>query len=102
MFSVNYRVTLGRTMFTFLIQKSEKQRKVLRVCLENLPMGGPLGNQTFLYAAHLRKVSLPSGPPYGKFFQTILKNFRKKKKKNIYILTTEVQMPLFPINLKCP
>ena len=40
MFSVNTRVTLGRITFTILIQKSEKQWKVLRVCLENLPMGG--------------------------------------------------------------
>ena len=34
MFSVNPRVTLGRIIFTILIKKSEKQCKVLRVCLE--------------------------------------------------------------------
>ena len=39
MFRVNPRVTLGLVFFTVLIQKSEKQWKVLRDCLENLPTG---------------------------------------------------------------
>ena len=33
--------TLGRIIFTISIQKSEKQRKVLRVFWKNLPMKGP-------------------------------------------------------------
>ena len=33
MFSVNPRATLGRIFISILIQKSEKQLKVLRVCL---------------------------------------------------------------------
>ena len=47
MFRVNPRVTLGLVFFTVLIQKSEKQWKVLRDRLTNLPMGIPLGHQTF-------------------------------------------------------
>ena len=46
MFNVNPRVNLYRIILTVLFQKSEKQWKVLGVCLENLPMGGPSGNQT--------------------------------------------------------
>ena len=33
--------------FTVLIKKSEKQLKVLRVCLANLATGDPSGNQAF-------------------------------------------------------
>ena len=40
--------TLGCIIFTILIKKSEKELKVLRVYLENLSLGGPLGIQTFL------------------------------------------------------
>ena len=47
MFRVNPRVTLGRIIFTFLIGESEKEWKVPRDCLRNLPKGGPSGNQTF-------------------------------------------------------
>ena len=50
MFSVNPWATLGHIFFTILIQKSEKQWKILRVCLENLPTGGPSGNQTIIWA----------------------------------------------------
>ena len=46
---VNPRVTLGRIMLPIFIHKAEKQGKVLRVCLEHLLMGGPCGNQTFLW-----------------------------------------------------
>ena len=53
MFSFNPRVTLGRITLMILIQKSEKQWNVHRVYLENLPMGGPLGNQTTLLTFHL-------------------------------------------------
>ena len=55
MFRVNPRATLGYINFFILIQKSEKQWKVLRVCLENLPTGGPLGNQTLLQGCAPRK-----------------------------------------------
>ena len=48
MFRVDPRETLGRIIHSILIQKSEKQWKVLRVFLKNLPTGGPLGNQTYL------------------------------------------------------
>ena len=41
------RANLGLTFFTVLIQKSEKQWKVLSGCLKNLPLGIPLGYQTF-------------------------------------------------------
>ena len=39
--------SLGLIIFTVLIQKSEKQWKVLRDCLKNLPTGIPSGHQTF-------------------------------------------------------
>ena len=32
---------MGRIIFTILFQKSQKQRKVLRVCMENLAKRGP-------------------------------------------------------------
>ena len=39
--------SLGLIIFTVLIRKSEKQWKVLRDCLKNLPTGIPSGHQTF-------------------------------------------------------
>ena len=48
MFSVTSLATLGRIIITILIRKSEKLWNVFRVCLDNLPTEGPLGNQTFL------------------------------------------------------
>ena len=47
MFRVKPRANLGLIFFTVLIQKSEKQWKVLSGCLKNLPLGIPLGHQTF-------------------------------------------------------
>ena len=44
MFSVHPKVTLGSIIIPVIIQKSEKQWKVFRPCLENLP----LSNQTFI------------------------------------------------------
>ena len=41
MFRFNPRATLGVIFFTVLIQKSEKQWKVLSGCLKNLPLGIP-------------------------------------------------------------
>ena len=38
--------SLGLIIFTVLIRKSEKHRKVLRDCLKNLLMGLPSGHQT--------------------------------------------------------
>ena len=49
MFRVNPRVTVGLIFFTNVIQKFEKQWKLLGHCLEYLPMEGPSGNQTFLW-----------------------------------------------------
>ena len=52
MFRINPRATLGRIIFTMLIQKSgKKQWNVLRGCLEKFPQGSPEGNQTFLSGA---------------------------------------------------
>ena len=65
MFSGNYKVNLGHIMFTVLIQKSEKQWKVLRVCLENLPMGGPSGNQTFLWGCAPQESLITLGTSQG-------------------------------------
>ena len=56
MFRVNPRVALGRIIFTILIQKSEKQWKVLKVCLENLPTRGPLDNQTITINRYLCEI----------------------------------------------
>ena len=53
MFRVNPRATLGRIIFTILIQKFEKQWKILRVFWKHLPLG----------------------PPYGIFFQTQMRIF---------------------------
>ena len=39
--------SLGLIIFTVLVRKSEKQWKVLRDCLKNLPTGVPSGHQTF-------------------------------------------------------
>ena len=47
MFRVKPRVTLGLILFTVLIQKSDKQWKVLSGCLKNLPTRIPSGHQTF-------------------------------------------------------
>ena len=41
-----FRATLGRMIFTNLIQKSEKQWKVRKIFLENLLKGSPSGNQS--------------------------------------------------------
>ena len=41
MFRFKPRATLGLIFFTVLIQKSEKQWKVLSGCLKNLPSGIP-------------------------------------------------------------
>ena len=65
MFSVNPRVTVGRISFPIVIQKSEKQWKVLRVCLEKLLMGGPPGNQTFLRGCTPQKSLNFSRQPFG-------------------------------------
>ena len=44
MFRVKPRTTLGLIFFTILIQKSEKQWKILSGCLKNLPSGIPEAN----------------------------------------------------------
>ena len=44
---VKPRATLGLIFFTIVIQRSEKQRKVLSHCLNNFPLGIPSGFQTF-------------------------------------------------------
>ena len=59
MFSANPRVSMGLIIFTVLIRKYEKQWKVLRDCLQNLPMGLPSGHQTFPRGA--------AGNPLGNF-----------------------------------
>ena len=46
MFNLNPGASLGVIIFTVLIRESEKQRKVLRDCLKNLPTEIPAGQQT--------------------------------------------------------
>ena len=65
---VNPGVTLGCIIFTTLIQKSEKQWKVLKVCLENLPMGGPSGNQTFLWGCAPQESLITLGTSQGQIY----------------------------------
>ena len=66
MFRFKPRATLGLIFFTVLIQKSEKQWKVLSGCLKNLP----------------------SGIPEGKFFQTTTADFPLFIPDNLYRLST--------------
>ena len=68
MFSVNPREARGRIIFTILIQKSEKQWNVLRVCLENLLTGGPSGNQTFLRGCTPQESLITLGTSLGQIF----------------------------------
>ena len=68
MFSVNPRLTLDHIIFTIMIQKSEIQWKVLRVCLENLPMGVPLGKQTFLWGCAPQESLITLGTSLGQIF----------------------------------
>ena len=75
MFSVNPRVNLGRIIFTVLIQKSEKQGKVLRVCLENLLAEGPSGNQTFRLGCDPQESLIILETSVGKNFPDNLSNF---------------------------
>ena len=68
MFRVNPRVTLGLVFFTVLIQKSEKQWKVLRDCLENLPTGIPSSHQTFPRGCTPRESLISLGTSLGQIF----------------------------------
>ena len=62
------RASLGLIIFTVLIQKSEKQWKVLRDCLKNLPTGVPLGHQTFPCGCAPREILMTLGNSLGLIF----------------------------------
>ena len=62
------RATLGHTFFTVLIQKSEKQWKVLSGCLKNLPLGISLGYQTFPRGCALQKSLMTLWNSLGQIF----------------------------------
>ena len=69
MFCVNPRANLGRIIFTiFYNPKSVKQWKVPRVCLENLPTGGPSGNQTILWGCAPQESLITLGTSQGQSF----------------------------------
>ena len=68
MFRVKPRATLGLIFFTVLIQKCEKQWKVLRDCLKNLPMGISSGHQTFLRGCAPREILMTLGNSLGQIF----------------------------------
>ena len=68
MFRVNPRATLGPMIFTILIKKSEKLWRFLRDCMENLPKGGPSGNQTFLQGSASQESLITLGTSQGQIF----------------------------------
>ena len=68
MFTVKTRATLGLILFTVLMQKSEKQWKVLSGCLKNLPLGIPLGHQTFPRGCAPRESLMTLGNFLGQIF----------------------------------
>ena len=75
MFRVKPRTTLGRLIFTILIQKSEDSGKSLGKFWRICPWEVPRVIRLSLGAAPFGKVWLPSGPPKGKFYQTTLWTF---------------------------
>ena len=68
MFRVKPRATLSLIIFTVLIQKSEKQWKILSGCLKNLPSGIPLGHQTFPRCCAPRESLMTLGNALGQIF----------------------------------
>ena len=60
--------SLGLIIFTVLIRKSEKQWKVLRDCLKNLPTGIPSGHQTFPRGCAPRESLMTLGNSLGQIF----------------------------------
>ena len=68
MFRFKPRATLGLIFFTVLIQKSEKQWKVLSGCLKNLPSGIPSGHQTFPRGCAPRESLMTLGNSLGQIF----------------------------------
>ena len=67
-----FRVTLGQIWalysLLFLIQKSEKQWKVLSGFLKNLPLGTPSGHQTFPQGCAPRESLMTLGNSQGQIF----------------------------------
>ena len=61
MFRVKPRANLGLIFFTVLIQKDEKQWKVLSGSLKNLPSGIPSGHQTFPWGCAPRESLMTLG-----------------------------------------
>ena len=68
MFRVKPRATLGVIFFTVLIQKSEKQLKVLSGCLKNLPSGIPWGLHTFPWGCGSRESLITLGNSLEQIF----------------------------------
>ena len=59
---------MGHIIFTILIQKSEKQWKVLSGYLKNLPSGIPSGYQTFPRGCGPRESLMTLGKALGLIF----------------------------------
>ena len=55
-------------LFTVLIQKSDKQWKVLSGCLKNLPTGIPWGHQSFTPGCTPRESLMTLGNSLGQIF----------------------------------
>ena len=61
--------TLGHIFFGFWSPKFDNQWKVLRECLKNLPMGGPLGNQVFPQGCAPQESLITLGTSLGQIFK---------------------------------